>query len=237
MGISLLALVAPDREPQGPRAFRQAGPTFTIGIPGQTFGVQIQLVNQSRENVSVASVSLAASDGKDWKFSSKGEGPKALAPGALGQVRFAVSVPDDAALTRPYFTRPDEEQPYYDLTDARYRNLSFAPYPLSVQATVAYRGVELHLSEVVQAMQRVQAEGIVPQPLIMGPAISLWVSPTAGAVPLTSHSFQFSCTVHSNVKGPAKGTLRLKLPAGWHSTPETAEFSMARDGEDQTITF
>ena len=63
------------------------------------------------------------------------------------------------------------------------------------------------------------------------------MSPAAGAVPLGAKSFEFSCTVHSNVKGPAKGTLRLKLPAGWRSTPESAEFAMTRDGEDHTITF
>ena len=40
-------------------------------------------------------------------------------------------MPADAALTRPYFTRPDEEQAYYDLADPRYRNLPLAPYPLS----------------------------------------------------------------------------------------------------------
>ena len=69
LGISLLATVAPDREPQGPRPIRQAGPTFTIGIPGQTFGVQAQLLNQSPENVSVEGVSLAASYRKGWKLS------------------------------------------------------------------------------------------------------------------------------------------------------------------------
>ncbi len=237
LGISLLATVAPEREAQGPRPIRQAGPTFSIAIPGQTFGVQVQLLNQSPENVSLDGVSLAAADGKNWKFTSRGEAPKSLGPRALGQVRYSVTAPADAALTRPYFTRPDEEQPYYDLTDARYRNLSLAPYPLSVRASVSYRGVPLHLEEVVQAMQRVQAQGVVPEPLIVGPAISVWVSPAAGAVPVTAHSFEFSCTVHSNVKGPAKGTLRLRLPAGWRSTPESAEFSMERDGEDQAIAF
>ena len=133
-----------------------------------------------------------------------------------------MTVPADAALTRPYFTRPNEEQPYYDLTDPRYRNLSLPPYPLAVNATVSYRGVPVHLAEVVQAMPRVHGEGIVPQPLIVGPAISVTVSPAAGAVPLGAKSFEFSCTVHSNVKGPAKGTLHLKLPAGWRSTPEAA---------------
>ncbi len=56
-------------------------------------------------------------------------------------------------------------------------------------------------------------------------------------MPLGSKSFAFTCTVHSNVKGPASGTLHLKLPAGWRATPPEAPFSFARDGEDQTITF
>ena len=237
LGLSLFAVVAPEREPQRQGPYQQSGPSFTIAIPGQAFGVRVDLLNQSPETVNVDSISLGASDGKAWQVASKGEQPKTLAARALGQLRFSVTVPADAALTRPYFTRPNDEQPYYDLTDPHYRNLSLSPYPLAVNATVSYRGVPVHLSEVVQAMQRVQAQGIVPEPLIVGPAISVAVSPAAGAVPLGAKSFEFSCTVHSNVKGPAKGTLRLKLPEGWRSTPDSAEFGMARDGEDQTVTF
>lgn len=237
LGLSLFAESGPDKEPQRQGPFGQAGPSFTIAIPGQTFGVRVDLLNQSPENVNVESVALAASDGKAWRIASKGEQPKSLSARALGQFRFSVTAPADAALTRPYFTRPNDEQPYYDLTDPRYRDLALAPYPLSVQATVSYRGVTVHLTEAVQAMTHVNAEGMIPQPLIVGPAISVSVSPAAGAVPLGAKSFEFSCTVHSNVKGPAQGTLRLKLPAGWRSTPESAEFAMTRDGEDHTITF
>ena len=118
LGLSLQATVMADR-PQGPLGpFAPAAPTFTIGIPGQSFGVQAILLNQSPETVNVEAVSLEASDGKAWKIESRGD------------ARFSVTVPPDAALTRPYFTRPDEEQAYYDLTDPRYRNLSLAPYPL-----------------------------------------------------------------------------------------------------------
>ena len=237
LGVSLIGVVAPDREPAQQGPFPQIGPSFTIAIPGQTFGVRVELMNSSPETVSVDTVALAASDGKPWTFSPKGDLPKTLAPRALGQARFSVSVPTDAAITRPYFTRPNDEQPFYDLTDTRYRNLSFGPYPLAANATISYRGVPLHLSEVVQAMHRVQAEGVLPDPLILAPAISVEVSPSAGAVPLGAKSFQFACTVHSNVKGPAKGTVHLKLPAGWRSQPESADFVMDRDGEDQTISF
>jgi LmbE family N-acetylglucosaminyl deacetylase len=225
LGLSLQATVMADR-PQGPLGpFAPASPTFTIGIPGQTFGVQATFLNQSPETVNVEAVSLEASDGKAWKIESR------------GNARFSVTVPPDAVLTRPYFTRPDEEQAYYDLTDARYRNLSLAPYPLAASVRVSYRGADVHLSQVVQTVERIPGLGMEPEPLLVGPAISVTVAPSAGAVPVGAASFAFACTVHSNVKGPAHGTLRLRLPAGWHSAPESAAFSMDRDGEDQTVAF
>ena len=43
--------------------------------------------------------------------------------------------------------------------------------------------------------------------------------------------------IHSNVKGPAKGAVRLDTPEGWTVVPASAEFSLAKDGEDQTVAF
>jgi len=241
LGLSIqttVTLAAPPPVPSGPRnPFSLTAPTFTIGIPGQTFGVQVDLTNQSPDAVAVEAVTFEAADGKPWKIAAAGEPPKSLAAHAQASGRFTVAAPQDAALTRPYFTRPDEEQPTYDLADPRYRDLPLAPYPLSAGARVSYRGVALHLSQVVQTYQRIPAMGVVPQPLLLGPAISVTLSPAAGAVPVGAKSFAFSCTVHSNVKGPAEGALRLRLPAGWRSSPESAPFSMARDGEDRTIAF
>ena len=237
LGLSMDAAVMPARPPQGPNPFAPPGPTFGLAIPGQSFSVQVDLLNQSPEAVTVESVTLTASDGKAWQIQNRDKAPAALASRTLEHVAFSVTAPADAAITRPYFTRPNDEQAYYDLTDPRYRNLSSAPYPLAAHASVSYRGVPLEIAEVVQARQRVNGDGVVEQPLIVGPAISVTVSPAAGAVPVGAKSIAFSCTVHSNVKGPAKGVLRLQLPDGWRSAPGSAEFSMARDGEDHTITF
>ena len=237
LGLEIQASVMPEKEPQGRNPFGGASPTFTIAVPGQSFGVQVDLSDQGPESVALESVTVAASDGKAWRIEPKAAPPKSVAGRAQAQAKFAVIAPPDAALTRPYFSRKDEEQPYYDLDDARYRNLSLAPYPLSATAAVTYEGATVHLSQVVQTLQRIPALGIVAEPLLVGPAISVTVSPAAGAVPVGTKSFAFSCTVHSNVKGPAEGTLRLRLPAGWKSSPESAPFTMARDGEDHTVTF
>ena len=132
---------------------------------------------------------------------------------------------------------PDEEQPYYDIADERYRGLPLPPYPLAMRATLTYNGVPFDVEQTVQTSERISGIGNVSNPLLVGPAISVTVSPSAGAVPLGSKSFDFTATVHSNVKGPAEGILRLNLPRGWRSTPPQVPFHLARDGEDHTIVF
>ena len=106
-----------------------------------------------------------------------------------------------------------------------------------MHATLTYNGVPFEIDQTVQTSERISGIGNVSNPLLVGPAISVTVSPSAGAIPLGSKSFAFTATVHSNVKGPAGGTLRLQLPQGWRSTPPQAPFNLARDGEDQTIVF
>ena len=216
---------------------RGGGPTFTIAIPEQSFAVEARIFNQSPEPLSVAGIDVQPSDGKNWQIRESDRPAGQVGSGKEAEWRFEVTAPPDATLTRPYFTRPHDEQPYYDLIDVRYRNLPFAPYPLAARARLSYRGVPFEIAEVVQTNERVPGFGILENPLIVGPAISVWVSPSAGAVPMGSKSFAFSATVHSNVKGPAQGTLRLRLPSGWRATPPEFPFSFARDGEDKTVTF
>ena len=106
-----------------------------------------------------------------------------------------------------------------------------------MRATLTYNGVPFAIEQTVQTSERISGIGAVSNPLLVGPAISVTVSPSAGAVPLGSKSFAFTATVHTNVKGAAQGVLRLKLPQGWQSKPAEAPFTFARDGEDQTIVF
>jgi LmbE family N-acetylglucosaminyl deacetylase len=257
LGLSIQPMIMSDRPSQGPYG-PQPSETFAIAIPGQSFNVQAQVVNESADPIDIETLTLNASDGKAWKIAAKpaGElkaevsrrmGPQApqmisAAPMTLtakqdAKFQFNVTVPSDAGFTRPYFTREDEEQPYYDIKDARYRNLSLMPYPLAATAQVSYHGAVFPVSAIVQTAQRTSGLGLLSNPLLVGPEISVSIAPGAGAVPLGTKSFSFAVTVHSNVKGPAAGALKLSLPAGWKSTPDSAPFSTARDGEDQTVSF
>ena len=238
LGIAVRATVAPATE-RDPRAAMFVGEpdTFRLAIPGQTFGVKVQVVNQSSVPASLRGVSLKAAEPKSWSISDGKPADGNLPPNQLVTAAFRATVAADAGYTRPYFSRPNIEQPYYDILDERYLNLPRSPYPLAASAEMTFDGAPLEVIQVVQTVQQVPGSGQVLEPLGVGPAISVAISPRAGVVPLDSKTFPVAVVVHSNVKGPAKGVVRLELPSGWRSMPESAEFSAAQDGEDHSIAF
>ncbi|MGH9480877.1 MAG: PIG-L family deacetylase [Terriglobales bacterium] len=213
--------------------------SFSVAIPGQRFEVQTHLANPSPEPVEVESVTLANPPGQPaWSFSGGGENAGAsLAGGQAEQDRFEVTVPADAAYTRPYYSRPNTEQPYYNVDDRRYLTLPTAPYPLAAWARLRYRGVPVTLAQVVQTVQHPDSSGIVEYPLEVAPAISVTIAPSAGIIPMPAAALALTVTIHSNVKGPAAGTVRLRLPAGWSARPATAAFSLQHDGDNQPVVF
>ncbi len=215
----------------------RGGSVFTMAIPGQAFAIEATSFNMGSEGVKLDDVTVIPSDGKNWSVTPQGTPSHDLTPAKQEMWRMTVKVPVDAAITRPYYKRDSTEQPYYDLIDARYRNLSTVPYPLTARAKLTYRGVPFEMEQVVQASERVAGIGQVQMPLMVAPAISVSLGLPGGALPLTAKSLSLTATVHSNVKGPAQGVLRLTMPAGWKSEPAEAPFIMARDGEDRVISF
>ena len=123
------------------------------------------------------------------------------------------------------------------MIDPRYVTQASSPYPLSARARFTWQGVPFDVEQVVQTAERIAGTGSVLQPLLVAPAISVDLGLPGGALPLTAKSLSLTATVHSNVKGPAEGTLKLNLPTGWRSEPVEAKFTTARDGEERVLLF
>jgi hypothetical protein len=198
--------------PCGPRTAPSGGP-FGGGIdetsrsvsPGEELDVRIHTGNVTKQ-AKLERVWLESSDGKPWSSESD-----KTAPGS--DVTLPAHVPENAAPTEPYFTRPTIEQPYYDVSRPEWRGRSFAPYPLTAWAEFRYQGVPIRLGEVVQTMQRQPGIGGVFEPLLVTPKIGVRVSPEAQILPIDSSPLRVRVTVHT--EGPADGKVRLILPAGW----------------------
>jgi LmbE family N-acetylglucosaminyl deacetylase len=238
LGVSLEAAAGPKRAPGGRNAFNNGPPeSFAYAIPGQEFAVTVHLYNPQPSALTLNRVWLETPGDEKWTNSPESSAPAAVPAGAAVDQRIDTKAPDDAKSTRPYFTRPNDEQPYYDILDQRYRNLSLAPYPLAGWAEFSYQGAPVRLGQVVQTVRRETGQGVVLNPLTITPAISVRIAPQAGITPLGKKSFALSVLVHSEAAAGSKGTVKLQLPAGWRAEPATAEFSLERAGEEQNVGF
>jgi LmbE family N-acetylglucosaminyl deacetylase len=240
LGLAVSATVAPATEQSPLMAMFLGDPeTFRAAIPGQTFGVKVHVVNQSAAPVKLEHCAVEAYQAKEqWAITGEsGAASKEIANDQALDEKFAMKVPENATSTQPYFTRPDIEQSYYDISDERFLNRPLAPYPLAAWADFTYQGVPIRIGEYVQTVKRITGEGAVLEPLVVAPAIGVAITPRFGIVPLTEKSFSISAVVHSNVKGPAAGEVRLQLPAGWTSQPASAPFATSDEGQDQSVAF
>lgn len=238
LGLNLLAVVA---SPHGNHpGFWNPASTFQVATAGQNFDVDVHVANQGAEPVVISRVELQPagdSSASAWKITGPASSGVKLSAGEARTDSFSVTVPAHAALTRPYFTRRSIEQPYYDISDPADLSLSTMPYPLAATVTATYNGVPIRLRRVVQTIHDVTGPGPTLQPLLVGPAISIWLDSSAGIVPIGDGARRLEVTLRSNVEGAAKGTVRLELPPGWTSAPASADWATTQDGDVRDLSF
>jgi LmbE family N-acetylglucosaminyl deacetylase len=164
-----------------------------------------------------------------------GEAISTAGKGPVSDAIFSLKVPDNAESTRPFFTRPSIEQPYYDISNPAWRERSFAPWPLAAWAEFSYEGVPIRLGRVVQSLERATGPGGIYEPLVVTPAIGVRVEPEARILPLDGSALPVRVTVHT--QSAANGTVELKLPPGWRAEPSEAKFHQASAGDTEPILF
>ncbi|HVT96501.1 MAG TPA: hypothetical protein VHE33_03285, partial [Acidobacteriaceae bacterium] len=189
-----------------------------------------------QQGLQLARTWLDQPDNSKWQITRIGAPGLDTVSSNSGDAIFRVYVPREAAVTRPYFTRPNTEQPYYDITDPHWLPEPFAPYSLAGWAEFHYMGVPIRVGEVVQTVHRVHGIGGVYQPLAVVPQISVNLPASAGVVPLGTATIPFSVTVQNEQQSDADGTLQLKLPAGWTAEPPQAPFHLG-PGAGQPMQF
>ncbi len=209
-----------------------ADETSRAVTPGEEFEVRVHAA-QADGAAQLERVWLESHDGSPWKANSESPAPGPAA--RANDTTFRVSAPDDAQPTEPYFTRPNTEQPYYDLSNQAFRERSFAPWPLDAWAEFTLDGVPIRLGSVVQTLQRVTGVGGVYEPLAVTPAIGLRVEPAARILPLDSSPLPVRVTVQT--QAAAEGTVTLKLPEGWTAQPGEAHFATKTAGDTAPLVF
>ncbi len=200
--------------------------------PGEEFRVRVH-ASQAASETRLTRLWLESRSGDDWKCESL---TTPIDPAAMSaDTIFKVKAAENAEATRPFFTRPSIEQPFYDISNENWRERSFAPYPLAAWAEFTFDGVPIRIGGLVQTLQRVTGPGGFYEPLVVTPAVGVRMDSEARILPLDGSPLRVKVTVHT--QGAADGTVSLKLPEGWRAEPAEARFQQKRAGDTEPVQF
>jgi LmbE family N-acetylglucosaminyl deacetylase len=260
VGLSLdLVLMAIVTSPEGPgKTAPQVKDALTVVAPGQRFQVLAKLHNRSPYWLDVDAPDLAQAG--NWiKKSDASE--STVAPGQSYFANFALKVPADAEVTRPYWHRDNPETEALNTVDEEmYLTLPFPPPPLRVhlryETIQKGRGWRSPLPDVVQKLgpKKVAPSGemtatvLVPfldeagkpqkTSLAVAPAFSLNLEPGEQVLPVEDgKEISVNVGVSSELTKASGGTLRLELPSGWKAEPPQLAVSPLMRGDKQDFVF
>ncbi len=238
LGLVMEVLVDPSGgAAEGSQQFFQPRETFNVAIPGQQFTLTATVVNRSQVRVESADLALHTPPG--WRVSTKRDEVKPLGDNERARRQFELTVPSDAASTRPYWSRENELRDHiYQINQPEHLNLPFAPPDVIGAFTYKVDGISFTLTQPAQTVFIDRPWGEQRRLLAVAPAIGVALAPRVGAIPVGSvSSYTASVSVASNVKGAATGKVKLRLPQGWKATPAEHTFNFTHEGEVSNFTF
>jgi len=153
--------------------------------------------------------------------------------------RYRVTAAANAVPTQPYFLATPRRGDLYDWPSGAPRGLPFEPPLLTARVSFTSNGVNFTLARPVRFRYADPVRGEVRRELNVVPPVSIAVDSDLLVVPIagTPPAQRLVVTATSFVDESLRGTVRLRLPAGWTSMPASAPVAMATAGESATATF
>jgi LmbE family N-acetylglucosaminyl deacetylase len=146
---------------------------------------------------------------------------------------YSVQVPLRTSLspTMPYFSRPNIEQPYYDVADPALRNAPGTPAPLEASVALDDDGVPLTIAATVSLANDPNT------PAVAVPRLSVAISPSVRMVSTHAparNSLDFNVLVTTNVADESP-RLELDMPHNWTVRTPEEDFSLPKPGDSHLL--
>ena len=214
-------------------------------VPGETVDINVRTFLERDGLATIKNVALNAPQG--WRVEAGQVAPPSGGGGGGFRPRetpsaatsYRVTAPANAGFTQPYFLLKPRTGSLYDWPADAPQGMPFAPPLLSASATFTVNGTELTLTRPVRYRFADRVRGELRRDLNVVPELAvrfdsdLLIVPTAGA----PEGQRLIVTATSFVDRAVTGTLRLRMPAGWTSSPGSASFSVTSAGDSATATF
>jgi LmbE family N-acetylglucosaminyl deacetylase len=242
LGADLEASVdVPSRRQGEDTGFPDPQQTFSMAVPGQTFTVTASFQNRSTRTISVDEIGLDAPKG--WTARTLKNDLRKLEPGDWASTQFSVTVPADAAYTRPYWHRTDPAaETVFAIDSPEYLTLPFPPPPVMAFALYSTNGLAGLVRSVVNVKYIDPLYGQEQRPLPVGPPISIELQPAHRIIATGS---QAAAEVNVGVRNnrtvqpgiPLSAKVQLQAPPGWTVEPASIQAMLSREGEFNSYTF
>jgi LmbE family N-acetylglucosaminyl deacetylase len=240
LGIHFEAVAQPTgiAAPTGPGAAFAAPPALDAVVPGQSFEIRTSFANRAATGIVLDAVTIDAEKG--WQVKAQDAKASPLAPHAVAQHRFNVTLsPDTRLSSKPYFTRNGLQESRYALDDpAQFGNPRRMP-PATAVARYTVNGTPVELRETVRRREPRLPYGTEIRELRVVPAVALRVSPAAAIIPLKAgkKSVTLAVDLLNNKADGSSGDLTVRLPNGWTASPAKHPFTFTRAGERASFAF
>jgi len=205
-------------------------------VPGDTLGVNLQLLNRSSRNVNLVSLDLKVPPG--WVTTAEPSTVTKIGYNESVEQQWRISVPLDAPFTQPYWHRRSLNDRHVIVEDESLIGRPWSPQAVVGQASFVLDGIKIEICQPVQYRFADRALGEIRRELQVVPALSVTLEPKV-VVSAEGHGqpLKVNVTLLSNVNKPLQGTLQLETPPGWEVSPSNVKFSFSRKGQKARFSY
>jgi LmbE family N-acetylglucosaminyl deacetylase len=197
-------------------------------VPGSKLSVTVRLINRSSEAVRLerVGVTFCASDtivGLD------------AAPNVAREVTLEVTIPKDHSPTQPFWLKEARTAARYEVRDVNLVGLPQNAPELVARMTLSLQGRSLTYEVPVRYRWVDPTLGEQTRSLVVVPPVSITMQ---DRVLLSIKGAQCTASVVVSPVRPAfRGSVRLEVPQGWTSNPESQPVEWDSTTSDRTLTF
>ena len=218
--------------------------TLETVVPGDSVDVNIRTFLSAGSMVTIGKATVSAP--ASWKIEPLPTEPAASNAGGFGRrelptsvVSYRLSVPAEAPVTEPYYLKQPRTGDTYKWTDGDPKSLPFAPPLVTASVALTIGGIDVTVSRPVQFRYADAVRGELRRDVNVVPRVAVGLDTPLLVVPLGNTPNQQKLVVRATSFSakPVTGTVRLRLPQGWTSTPAQASFTLNASGDKTSTPF
>lgn len=196
--------------------------------PGQQVELGIEMINRASIDVKMLTVDLLPMN-RDTAINLMLDNNQAY------KFYKKVMLPEDLATSNAYWLNETGTLGMYAVSDRSLRGLPETPRSLKVQFNMEIEGTPISITKDVVYKRNDPVDGEVYRPFEVTPPVFTNIAEKVYV--FGDESSKTAQVVVKSGKADIKGTLKLAVPDGWKTNPESYEVNLKLKGEEQTFTF